>query len=101
MSSYLSGMFGFWPELSPALFSGRGADPAPGAVERSAGAAHLHLARTVCRRAEREVIALARAEPMGEFVLPYLNRLSDLPFAMARYENRQRGVDERLWDAKA
>ena len=67
----------------------------------SIGAAHLHLARTVCRRAEREVIALARAEPMGEFVLPYLNRLSDLLFAMARYENRQRGVDERLWDAKA
>jgi cob(I)alamin adenosyltransferase len=67
----------------------------------SVGAAHLHLARTVCRRAEREVIALAREEPMGAFVLPYLNRLSDLLFAMARYENKQRGVDERLWDVRA
>ena len=67
----------------------------------SVGAAHLHLARTICRRAEREVIALARAEPMGAFVLPYLNRLSDLLFAMARYENKQRGVDEPLWDTHA
>jgi cob(I)alamin adenosyltransferase len=38
---------------------------------------------------------------MGAFVLPYLNRLSDLLFAMARYENKQRGVDEPLWDTHA
>jgi cob(I)alamin adenosyltransferase len=67
----------------------------------SIGAAHLHVARAVCRRAEREVIALAREEPIGEFVLPYLNRLSDLLFAMARYENKQRGMAERLWDTGA
>jgi len=67
----------------------------------SVGAAHLHVARAVCRRAEREAIALAGEEPIGEFVLPYLNRLSDLLFVMARYENRQRGVSEPLWDTHA
>ncbi len=67
----------------------------------SVGAAHLHVARAVCRRAEREAIALAGEEPIGEFVLPYLNRLSDLLFVMARYENRQRGVSEPLWDTRA
>jgi len=61
-----------------------------------AGAA-LHVARTVCRRAERETITLARDEPIGEHVLPYLNRLSDALFVMARYENHERGVDEPLW----
>jgi cob(I)alamin adenosyltransferase len=64
------------------------------------GAAHLHLARTICRRAERAVIALARKERVGEHVLPYLNRLSDLLFVMARYENNQRGLAEPLWDTK-
>jgi len=64
------------------------------------GAAHLHLARTICRRAEREVLTLSRAEPINGTVLPYLNRLSDLLFAMARYENKQRGVTEPLWDTK-
>ena len=63
----------------------------------SAGAAQLHVARTVCRRAEREAISLARDEPIGEHVLPYLNRLSDALFVMARYENHERGADEPLW----
>jgi cob(I)alamin adenosyltransferase len=63
----------------------------------SAGAAQLHVARTVCRRAERETVALARDEPIGELVLPYLNRLGDALFVMARYENRERGVAEPLW----
>jgi len=67
----------------------------------SIGSAFLHVARTVCRRAEREVIALSRAEPVGPFVLAYLNRLSDLLFVMARYENKQRGVAEPLWDVRA
>lgn len=65
------------------------------------GAAHLHVARTVCRRAERETLSLAHAEPIGELVIPYLNRLSDLLFVMARYENHQRGVPEPQWDEKA
>ncbi|MFQ5408118.1 MAG: cob(I)yrinic acid a,c-diamide adenosyltransferase [Anaerolineales bacterium] len=66
----------------------------------SAGAAHLHLARTVCRRAEREVVALAREESVGEYVLPYLNRLSDALFVMARYENKVRGIAEPLWNTQ-
>jgi cob(I)alamin adenosyltransferase len=64
----------------------------------TAGAAQLHVARTVCRRAEREVLALSRAEPIGPNDLSYLNRLSDLLFVMARYEDHQRGVAETLWD---
>ena len=63
----------------------------------SPGAAQLHVARTVCRRAERETITLSHEEPIGELVLPYLNRLSDALFVMARYENHERGVDEPLW----
>ncbi len=61
------------------------------------GAAQLHVARTVCRRAERDAITLSHEEPVGELVLPYLNRLSDALFVMARFENHARGVDEPLW----
>ena len=64
------------------------------------GAAQLHVARTVCRRAEREAIALAHHETIGAFVIPYLNRLSDALFIMARYENHQRGVAEPLWNSQ-
>ena len=63
----------------------------------SPGAAQLHVARTICRRAERETITLAREEATGDLVLPYLNRLSDALFVMARYENHERGVAEPLW----
>jgi cob(I)alamin adenosyltransferase len=66
----------------------------------SSGAAQLHVARTVCRRAERAALTLAREEPVGEFVLPYLNRLSDLLFVMARYENKQHRIVEPLWNSK-
>ncbi len=61
------------------------------------GAAHLHMARTICRRAEREAVRLGRDETIGPFVLPYLNRLSDALFVMARFENHERGVPEPLW----
>jgi cob(I)alamin adenosyltransferase len=67
----------------------------------SPGAAQLHVARTVCRRVERLVVALARREPVGPFVVKYLNRLSDALFVMARYENRQRGIPDVLWDSRA
>lgn len=63
------------------------------------GSAHLHVARTVCRRAERDVIELSRSEAVGEYVVKYLNRLSDALFVMARYENHQKGIPEPLWDS--
>jgi cob(I)alamin adenosyltransferase len=63
----------------------------------SPGAAQLHVARAVCRRAERKATGLARDEPVGPNVLPYLNRLSDALFVMARFENHQAGVVEPLW----
>jgi len=61
------------------------------------GAAALHIARTVCRRAERRTITLAREEDIGEHIVPYLNRLSDALFVMSRYENQQSGAVEPLW----
>ncbi len=67
----------------------------------SIGSAHLQVARTVCRRAERDVITLSRDESIGAFVLPYLNRLSDALFIMGRFENHSKGVSEPLWDTLA
>lgn len=67
----------------------------------SPGAAQLHVARTVCRRAERLAIALSRLEPVGPMVVKYLNRLSDALFVMARYENLKRGIPDILWDSRA
>lgn len=66
----------------------------------STGAAQLHLARTICRRAERDVTGLRRQEAIGEFVLPYLNRLSDLLFVMARFENKERAIPEPVWNSR-
>ena len=66
----------------------------------SAGAAQLHVARTVCRRAERLAVALAREEAIGASVIPYLNRLSDALFVMARWENRHRGVADVTWNSR-
>jgi cob(I)alamin adenosyltransferase len=65
------------------------------------GAAMLHVARTVCRRAERLVVALSREEPVGAFTVRYLNRLSDALFVMARHENKRRGVADVLWNSRA
>ena len=62
-------------------------------------AAQMHVARTVCRRAERLVIALSREEEVGAFVVPYLNRLSDLLFVAARYQAKLAGVGDILWDS--
>ena len=63
-------------------------------------AAHLHLARTICRRAERLTFALSREEPVGEFVAPYLNRLSDLLFVASRLQNHVSGQGDVLWDSR-
>ncbi len=56
-----------------------------------------HLARTVCRRAERALVSLARAEPVGTAARKYLNRLSDLLFVLARVLNRAGGGSDVLW----
>lgn len=66
----------------------------------SPAAAWLHLARCVCRRAERSVVALAQESDVDATVLKYLNRLSDLLFAMARDENRSAGVDDVVWNPR-
>jgi cob(I)alamin adenosyltransferase len=59
--------------------------------------ARLHLARTVCRRAERRLVALAAQEDVPPVFLAYLNRLSDLLFVLARAANRRAGVPEIPW----
>jgi len=61
------------------------------------GAAQAHVARTVCRRAERAVVALARSENVNPPVRQYLNRLSDLLFVLARCINQQMGQKDTFW----
>jgi len=59
--------------------------------------AYLHQCRTVCRRAEREILRLSRAEAVSEWPLKYVNRLSDLFFVLARWIGKQTGEGEYLW----
>ena len=66
----------------------------PGGTRAAAAA---HLARTVCRRAERLLVALARKEEVGPHTVAYLNRLSDLLFVLARVINRAAGEPDVLW----
>ena len=61
------------------------------------GAATLHLARAVCRRAERATVSLAAGEPVDDGIVPYLNRLSDLLFVLARVENHAAGEIDQTW----
>jgi cob(I)alamin adenosyltransferase len=61
------------------------------------GAAQLHVARTVCRRAERWAVSLAQAEPINGRALIYLNRLSDFLFVAARAANARAGVPDVPW----
>jgi cob(I)alamin adenosyltransferase len=58
----------------------------------------LHQARTVCRRAERGVLALSRVEDIGEWPLKYVNRLSDLFFVLSRWVGKHLGETEYLWE---
>lgn len=60
-------------------------------------AAALHLARAICRRAERRIVALAEAEDLGPDLLPYVNRLSDLLFVLARAANQHAGQADTPW----
>jgi len=66
----------------------------PGGTEL---AARLHCARTLCRRAERTIVALAAAEPVNPSAIVYVNRVSDLLFALARRANREAGVADVPW----
>ena len=59
--------------------------------------AYLHHCRTVCRRAEREVLRLSRVEKLGEWPLKYVNRLGDLFFVLSRWISKQTGEQEYLW----
>lgn len=69
----------------------------PGGTECSA---HLHVARCICRRAERLAVALAREEKVSEQVVPYLNRLSDALFVLARLANKRAGASDVFWKKK-
>jgi cob(I)alamin adenosyltransferase len=61
-------------------------------------AALLHQARTVCRRAERDCVRLARAEPLDPMIVKFLNRLSDALFVLARWMSKHQGEPEFLWE---
>jgi len=64
----------------------------------SAPAAALHLARTICRRAERRAVPLARKGAVDQLLVKYLNRLSDLLFTMARVSNHRGGIKDVMWN---
>jgi cob(I)alamin adenosyltransferase len=63
----------------------------------SSSAALLHVARTVCRRAERRIVTLSRVEPINEEAIVYTNRLSDLLFVLARTANGLTGISDVTW----
>lgn len=66
----------------------------------SVAASLVHFARTVCRRAERCVVALSEQEPVRPLVTRYLNRLSDWLFALALVVNKRAGIPEKIWHGK-
>lgn len=57
----------------------------------------LHVARTVCRRAERSIVSLSKEKNVNENIIPYVNRLSDLLFTLARYVNKKEDREEKEW----
>jgi cob(I)alamin adenosyltransferase len=67
----------------------------------SRAAAALHVIRTVCRRAERRVVALSETDPVDPTILMYLNRFSDLLFVAARVANAAAGVDDVRWEPRS
>ena len=67
----------------------------------SKGASCLHLARTFCRRAERKVVALKNSVDIGSDIIIYLNRLSDLFFVLARYENKFNNIPDVIWKSSS
>ncbi|MBU1100605.1 MAG: cob(I)yrinic acid a,c-diamide adenosyltransferase [Bacteroidetes bacterium] len=67
----------------------------------STASSYLHFARTVCRRAEREVVKLSKEIDIGSEVIIYLNRLSDLLFVLARYANVESGTPDVEWQKQS
>lgn len=67
----------------------------------SKGAALLHVCRTICRRAEREVVALNNEVNIGDNIIIFLNRLSDLFFVLSRYENKVSNHPDIIWNSKS
>ena len=65
----------------------------------SPGAANLQIARSACRRAERQMVTLSEHDDIRPEALAYINRLSDLLFVLARYENKAKGGEENIWDS--
>lgn len=64
-------------------------------------AAYCHLARSICRRAERELVALSKEEEVSPLILQYVNRLSDFLFVLARHINKQENQADILWNPGA
>jgi cob(I)alamin adenosyltransferase len=67
----------------------------------SKGAALLHICRTVCRRAEREVVALKKTVTIGNNIVIFLNRLSDVFFVLSRFENKVSNYPDTIWNPKS
>jgi cob(I)alamin adenosyltransferase len=67
----------------------------------SKGAAYLHVCRTICRRAEREVVALNNQVKIGDNIVIFINRLSDLFFVLSRYENKISDIPDTIWNQKS
>jgi cob(I)alamin adenosyltransferase len=86
LERWIDAMEHFLPELRTFILPG-GTPPA----------AALHVARTVCRRAERRVIGLAENEQLNPILIVYLNRLSDALFVAARFVNHRSGAAEQAW----
>lgn len=63
-------------------------------------ASHCHVARAVCRRAERSLISLNKKKPLNTYLLAYINRLSDYLFVLARAISKQEGADEVYWQSE-
>ncbi|MGD2121422.1 MAG: cob(I)yrinic acid a,c-diamide adenosyltransferase [Gemmatimonadota bacterium] len=87
MESWIDKATGETPELRSFILPGG-----------TGGAATLHLARTVCRRAERTVVRFAEHQDVHPLLLRYLNRLSDLLFAFARLENCRNDIPDSIWE---
>ena len=69
----------------------------PGGSDLASG---FHVGRTVCRRAEREIVLLSETERVDPEILIYINRLSDLLFVLARWANLKKGVPDVAWEKK-